>query len=200
MDQIKKYGKKHWFILFLLIVLILVVIIYRHNQFTYWITKNTGSVADWVGNVSIPIVLAWASHQYTIQRERQAKEVTKLREEEIKRKTQRDKTMTVLKILLDLDTLINYELPINPNQQNYQQVYQKVLKNNLELIVKARNEIYAYQSGDTSAILFRSLKTVINMAKNYSTISWDNISYTSKTLEDAEDVLQEEYNYLRETE
>ncbi|MBB1069698.1 hypothetical protein H5S40_05980 [Limosilactobacillus sp. RRLNB_1_1] len=123
-----------------------------------------------------------------------------MREEEIKRKTQRDKIMTVLKILLDLDTLINYELPINPNQQNYQQVYQKVLKNNLELIVKARNEIYAYQSGDTSAILFRSLKTVINMAKNYSTMSWDNISYTSKTLEDAEDVLQEEYNYLRETE
>ena len=79
-------------------------------------------------------------------------------------------------------------------------LYFTICQNNLELIVKARNEIYAYQSGDTSAILFRSWKTVINMAKNYSTMSWDNISYTSKTLEDAEDVLQEEYNYLRETE
>lgn len=157
--MMKKFLRHKNYIFCLTVVLILIFMViflfYRHKQFMYWITQNTGSVADWVGSVSVPIGIAWFTHQYTLQKDRQAREKREQQKEEGERKDREQNKKIVLKVLLDLLTLLQNELPVNCNQLNYRQTFKFVLRNNLNLINTVRNEVYTYKDNDSSELLFQ---------------------------------------------
>ncbi len=185
MSKISDYCKKHWICIVLLALVIGIIIFYRRVQFWNWLTINTGSVADWIGNISIPVVLAWASHQHAVQKERQRNE---------------EKATTVLKTLLDLLDLKNSELPQDLNQTDYGEKFQKVLSNNLSLLNEARNMIYIYRGVDKSEPIYQELRQVISAAKNNNSIGWDQAEDIQKVLTHAADALVNEYNRLTDNE
>lgn len=184
-NKISDYCKKHQLCIIVLVLVIGIVIFYRRTQFLDWLTINTGSVADWIGNISIPVVLAWASHQHAVQKEQQRNE---------------EKATTVLKTLLDLLDLKNSELPQNPNQTDYGEKFQKVLSNNLSLLNEARNMIYIYRGVDKSEPIYQELRQVISAAKNNNSIGWDQAEDIQKVLTHAADALVNEYNRLTDNE
>lgn len=74
--KVKEACKKNWIyiVLFLILVVALISVIaaviiefHKQKQFIYWVTNNTGSVADWIGNVSVPIILALFTFKYRTQ-------------------------------------------------------------------------------------------------------------------------------------
>lgn len=180
-SKISDYCKKHWICITLLVLVIGIIIFYRRAQFWNWLTVNTGSVADWIGNISIPVVLAWASHQHAVQKEQQRNE---------------EKATTVLKTLLDLLDLMNSELPQNPNQTDYGEKFQKVLLNNSSLINEVRNMIYIYRGVDKSEPIYQELRQVISVAKNNNSIGWNQAENIQEVLRHAAEALNNEYHSL----
>lgn len=173
-----------------------IFLFYRHKQFMYWITQNTGSVADWVGSVSVPIGIAWFTHQYTLQKDRQAREKREQQKEERERKDREQSKKIVLKVLLDLLTLLQNELPVNCNQLNYRQTFKFVLRNNLNLINTVRNEVYTYKDNDSSELLFQELKKLISIVKDNKDMTFDQIKFANNTLKSSLDALQKKYDSL----
>ena len=198
--MMKKFLRHKNYIFCLTVVLILIFMViflfYRHKQFMYWITQNTGSVADWVGSVSVPIGIAWFTHQYTLQKDRQAREKREQQKEERERKDREQSKKIVLKVLLDLLTLLQNELPVNCNQLNYRQTFKFVLRNNLNLINTVRNEVYTYKDNDSSELLFQELKKLISIVKDNKDMTFDQIKFANNTLKSSLDALQKKYDSL----
>lgn len=198
--MMKKFLRHKNYIFCLTVVLILIFMViflfYRHKQFMYWITQNTGSVADWVGSVSVPIGIAWFTHQYTLQKDRQAREKREQQKEEGERKDREQSKKIVLKVLLDLLTLLQNELPVNCNQLNYRQTFKFVLRNNLNLINTVRNEVYTYKDNDSSELLFQELKKLISIVKDNKDMTFDQIKFANNTLKSSLDALQKKYDSL----
>lgn len=179
LNKLKTYCKKHWLCITFLVLIIGITIFYRRTQFCYWLTVNTGSVADWIGNVSIPAVLAWGSHQYTVQKKRQNHE---------------DRAAQQFKMLLDLLVLINSELPQELNQSGHNEEFKEALKNNLDLISKTRDVIYAYRGLNDSEPIYQELKRIIAVAQSNKPISNDQAKKIKQTLVLAVKDLQDEYS------
>lgn len=181
LNKLKVYCKEHWLCIALLVLAVGITIFYRRTQFREWLTVNTGSVADWIGNISIPIVLAWASHQHTVQKEQQRNE---------------EKATELLKTLLDLLDLLNNEMPHDHNQTDYGEKMKRALSNNLGLINEARNMIYIYRGVDKSEPIYQELKQAISAAKNNDSICWNQAETIREVLIHTVEALKNEYNRL----
>lgn len=122
MSKISDYCKKHWICIALLALVIGIIIFYRRTQFLDWLTINTGSVADWIGNVSIPIILAWLTFEYRSQKKQE--------------KIQNEKNK-VYGLILDLER-INDDLEFTTMSKNVQE-FQNKLANHIDGLKKMRD-------------------------------------------------------------
>lgn len=121
-SKISDYCKKHWICIALLALVIGIIIFYRRTQFLDWLTINTGSVADWIGNVSIPIILAWLTFEYRSQKKQE--------------KIQNEKNK-VYGLILDLER-INDDLEFTTMSKNVQE-FQNKLANHIDGLKKMRD-------------------------------------------------------------
>lgn len=121
-NKISDYCKKHQLCIIVLVLVIGIVIFYRRTQFLDWLTINTGSVADWIGNVSIPIILAWLTFEYRSQKKQE--------------KIQNEKNK-VYGLILDLER-INDDLEFTTMSKNVQE-FQNKLANHIDGLKKMRD-------------------------------------------------------------
>ncbi|EDX42699.1 hypothetical protein Lreu23DRAFT_4215 [Limosilactobacillus reuteri subsp. rodentium] len=195
-ETVKTFYKKYQYYILIILLLFLVFAVWRHNKLWHWLTVNTGSVADWVGSVSIPVVLTYFSYQYTAQKDQREKEYLERQEREKEQKEKEEEKSAIQKLQLDLLTMMMYELPKNYNLS----LYQHVLKNNLALIDAVRDKTLYYGNKDATESLFQQLKRVIDMARDDVLMNSNQLDFVEKTLRDSLSALEDMYYALDEKE
>lgn len=186
--KIKKACKKNWIYIVLfsistvaLILVIAGVIIsfHRQKQFMYWATNNTGSVADWIGNVSVPIILALFTFRYRTQE---------------KQKRIRNEKDKVFGLILDSNR-INDDLKREVMAHNAQE-FQRKLNIYIGSLERMRDIALYFNDHATSKPLYSEIGEIIdaNNEKNKD-LNWIKEYYMPK-LEALNDALKKYYGQL----
>lgn len=187
-EKAKKACKNNlaYIILFLIIAVVLILVIaaviikfHRQKQFMHWLTKNTGSVADWIGNVSVPIILALFTFRYRTQ------------EKQKRIQNEKDK---VFGLILDSDR-INNDLKREVAAHNAQE-FQRRLNNHIGSLERMRDTALCFNDHTTSETLYSDLGAIIDGGNEEKMgLTWIEEYYMPR-LEAVNDALKKYYRQL----
>lgn len=185
--KVKEACKKNWIyiVLFLILVVALISVIaaviigfHKQKQFIYWVTNNTGSVADWIGNVSVPIILALFTFKYRTQ------------EKHTRIQNEKDK---VFGLKLDLNRIYSH-LQFAYGQQELL-IFQQELNKYIEDLREMREKILYFNDHTTSKPLYSELGDLIDSGNNIK--SFNQVEEYMKTLQAVDDALIKYYQHIQ---
>lgn len=185
--KVKEACKKNWIyiVLFLILVVALISVIaaviiefHKQKQFIYWVTNNTGSVADWIGNVSVPIILALFTFKYRTQ------------EKHTRIQNEKDK---VFGLELDLNRIYSH-LQLAYGQQELL-IFQQELNKYIEDLREMREKILYFNDHTTSKPLYSELGDLIDSGNNIK--NFNQVEEYMKTLQAVDDALRKYYQHIQ---
>lgn len=185
--KVKEACKKNWIyiVLFLILVVALISVIaaviiefHKQKQFVYWVTNNTGSVADWIGNVSVPIILALFTFKYRTQ------------EKHTRIQNEKDK---VFGLKLDLNRIYSH-LQLAYEQQKLL-IFQRELNKYIEDLREMREKILYFNDHTTSKPLYSELGDLIDSGNNIK--NFNQVEECMKTLQAVDDALRKYYQHIQ---
>lgn len=185
--KVKEACKKNWIyiVLFLILVVALISVIaaviiefHKQKQFIYWVTNNTGSVADWIGNVSVPIILALFTFKYRTQ------------EKHTRIQNEKDK---VFGLELDLNRIYSH-LQFAYGQQELL-IFQQELNKYIEDLREMREKILYFNDHTTSKPLYSELGDLIDSGNNIK--NFNQVEEYMKTLQAVDDALRKYYQHIQ---
>lgn len=185
--KVKEACKKNWIyiVLFLILVVALISVIaaviiefHKQKQFIYWVTNNTGSVADWIGNVSVPIILALFTFKYRTQ------------EKHTRIQNEKDK---VFGLKLDLNRIYSH-LQFAYGQQELL-IFQQELNKYIEDLREMREKILYFNDHTTSKPLYSELGDLIDSGNNIK--NFNQVEEYMKTLQAVDDALRKYYQHIQ---
>lgn len=185
--KVKEASKKNWIyiVLFLILVVALISVIaaviiefHKQKQFVYWVTNNTGSVADWIGNVSVPIILALFTFKYRTQ------------EKHTRIQNEKDK---VFGLKLDLNRIYSH-LQLAYEQQKLL-IFQRELNKYIEDLREMREKILYFNDHTTSKPLYSELGDLIDSGNNIK--NFNQVEECMKTLQAVDDALRKYYQHIQ---
>ena len=185
--KVKEACKKNWIyiVLFLILVVALISVIaaviiefHKQKQFIYWVTNNTGSVADWIGNVSVPIILALFTFKYRTQ--------------EMHTRIQNEKDK-VFGLKLDLNRIYSH-LQLAYEQQKLL-IFQRELNKYIEDLREMREKILYFNDHTTSKPLYSELGDLIDSGNNIK--NFNQVEECMKTLQAVDDALRKYYQHIQ---
>ena len=185
--KVKEACKKNWIyiVLFLILVVALISVIaaviiefHKQKQFIYWVTNNTGSVADWIGNVSVPIILALFTFKYRTQ------------EKHTRIQNEKDK---VFGLTLDLNRIYSH-LQFAYGQQELL-IFQQELNKYIEDLREMREKILYFNDHTTSKPLYSELGDLIDSGNNIK--NFNQVEEYMKTLQAVDDALRKYYQHIQ---
>lgn len=185
--KVKEACKKNWIyiVLFLILVVALISVIaaviigfHKQKQFIYWVTNNTGSVADWIGNVSVPIILALFTFKYRTQ------------EKHTRIQNEKDK---VFGLKLDLNRIYSH-LQFAYGQQELL-IFQQELNKYIEDLREMREKILYFNDHTTSKPLYSELGDLIDSGNNIK--NFNQVEEYMKTLQAVDDALIKYYQHIQ---
>lgn len=185
--KVKEACKKNWIyiVLFLILVVALISVIaaviiefHKQKQFIYWVTNNTGSVADWIGNVSVPIILALFTFKYRTQ------------EKHTRIQNEKDK---VFGLKLDLNRIYSH-LQFAYGQQELS-IFQQELNKYIEDLREMREKILYFNDHTTSKPLYSELGDLIDSGNNIK--NFNQVEEYMKTLQAVDDALRKYYQHIQ---
>lgn len=185
--KVKEACKKNWIyiVLFLILVVALISVIaaviiefHKQKQFIYWVTNNTGSVADWIGNVSVPIILALFTFKYRTQ------------EKHTRIQNEKDK---VFGLKLDLNRIYSH-LQFAYGQQELS-IFQQELNKYIEDLREMREKILYFNDHTTSKPLYSELGDLIDSGNNIK--NFNQVEEYMKTLQAVNDALRKYYQHIQ---
>ena len=182
MKKVKSlYRKHHRFILVSVVALALfligIIILYRRNQFTKWLIEDTGSVADWIGNVSIPTILAWFTLRYRTQE---------------KQKNLQNEKDKVFGLILDSSRIYSH-LEFALAKQNLP-TFQQELNKYIEDLRRMREKTLYFNDHSTSKPLYSKFGDLIDDSKNIN--NFNQADDYMKTLQAVDDALRKYYKQI----
>ena len=186
--KIRKACKKNqiYIILFSILTVALILVIagviisfHRQKQFMYWVTNNTGSVADWIGNVSVPIILALFTFRYRTQ------------EKQKRIQNEKDK---VFGLILDSNR-INEDLKREVVAHNAQE-FQRRLNTHIGRLERMRDIALYFNDHATSEPLYSEIGEIVDGSNEKNKdLKWIEGYYMPK-LEALNDALKKYYRQL----
>lgn len=172
------FLRKNWWDVRYLLLLVIAFLFFRFDKFVKWLIQDTGSVADWVGNVSIPIILAWFTFEY--------------RSQENKNRIQNEKNK-VFGLILDSNR-INKNLEIACAFQNVSE-FKDRLNMYIDDLKRMCDMLLYFTDHSTSEPLYSELRELI--ANSKSIRNFDQVEKWMNTLQAVNDALKKYYKQIK---
>ena len=153
---------------------------------------NWGTVPNWIGNVSVPIILWLMTTRLNKQQKREAKEENNKRLQ----KKREEKLSYINRMQQDLLHLLINELPINKDSNNFLVVFHQVINNNLALLEEVRIALYTYNNQKSDLTSYKAMKSVIESGRQNTVLNYNQIGIIKDILINAYSNLGKVYDRI----